>query len=145
MSIIANRDRGRNREGGYNLMKISKLEFVILLLTAAFLAFAGGWFLRGSTAAEPIRVEVQRTLSPEETPLALPAPTGGGGPDGKININTADSETLQTLPGIGEKRAEDIIAYREAHGPFRIAEDLTRVKGIGESILAGLLEQITVE
>ena len=117
-------------------MKISKLEFVILLLTAAFLAFAGGWFLRGSTAAEPIRVEIQRTL---------PAPTGGGGPDGKININTADSETLQTLPGIGEKRAEDIIAYREAHGPFRIAEDLTRVKGIGESILAGLLEQITVE
>lgn len=145
MSIIANRDRGRNREGGYNLMKISKLEFVILLLTAAFLAFAGGWFLRGSAAAEPIRVEVQRTLSPGETPLALPAPTGVGGPGGKININTADSETLQTLPGIGEKRAEDIIAYREAHGPFRIAEDLTRVKGIGESILAGLLEQITVE
>ena len=67
------------------------------------------------------------------------------GPDGKININTADSETLQTLPGIGEKRAADIVADREANGPFRIAEDLTRVKGIGESILAGLLEQITVE
>lgn len=125
-------------------MKISKLEFVILLLTAAFLAFAGGWFLRGGSA-EPVRVEVERTLSPRETPLVLPAPTPAAGPEEKININTADSETLQTLPGIGEKRAEDIIAYREAHGPFRIAEDLTKVKGIGESILEGLLEQITVE
>lgn len=126
-------------------MKISKLEFVILLLTAAFLAFAGGWFLRGDASAEPIRVEAERILSPRETPLVLPAPSGTAVPEEKININTADSETLQTLPGIGEKRAEDIIAYREAHGPFRIAEDLTKVKGIGESILEGLLEQITVE
>ena len=144
MSIIANRDRGRNREGGYNLMKISKLEFVILLLTAAFLAFAGGWFLRGSTAAEPIRVEIQRTLSPEETPLALPAPTGGGGPDGKININTADVYELQRLPGIGEARAQDIVAYREEHGPFQSVDELDNVKGIGEGILAGLRDYAAV-
>ena len=49
-----------------------------------------------------------------------------------------------TLPGIGEKRAADIIADREANGPFRMPEDLTRVSGIGEGILEGLLEYVTV-
>ena len=49
----------------------------------------------------------------------------------------------QTLPGIGEKRAADIVADRAANGPYRYPEDLTRVSGIGEETLAGLLGQIT--
>ena len=61
----------------------------------------------------------------------------------KVNINTADAGTLQTLPGIGEKRAADIIADREANGPFRYPEDITRVKGIGEETLAELIDYIT--
>ncbi|MFR6452551.1 MAG: ComEA family DNA-binding protein [Streptococcus sp.] len=40
--------------------------------------------------------------------------------DGKINLNTATSEELQTISGIGAKRAEDIIAYRESHGRLSI-------------------------
>ena len=52
---------------------------------------------------------------------------------------------METLPGIGEKRAADIIADREANGPFRLPEDLTRVSGIGEGILEGLIDYITVE
>lgn len=48
-----------------------------------------------------------------------------------------------TLPGIGEKRAEDIIAYRQANGPFRIPEELTEVPGIGEGILEGLIDYVT--
>ena len=64
---------------------------------------------------------------------------------GKININTADLEELQTLPGIGEKRAQAIVDDREANGPFRIPEDLTRVSGIGEGILANIIDSITVE
>lgn len=75
------------------------------------------------------------SVSPQHT--SLPPETG------KININTADANTLQTLPGIGEKRAAAIIAYRTAHGPFRRPEDLTLVKGIGDGILAGLISQIT--
>lgn len=123
-------------------MKISRLEFVTLLLTAAFLSFSAGWFLRGNAQARPIAVETERVLAPaERTPAVLPAPSPAAA--AKVNINSAPAEELQTLPGIGEKRAADIVAYREEHGPFRIPEDLTRVPGIGESILEGLLDFIT--
>ena len=61
----------------------------------------------------------------------------------KINLNTAGVDELMTLPGIGEKRAEDIIAYRRANGPFRIPEELTEVPGIGEGILEGLIDYVT--
>ncbi len=50
-----------------------------------------------------------------------------------------------TLPGIGEKRAADIIADREENGPFRFVEEITRVKGIGEETLAELIDYVTVE
>ena len=60
-----------------------------------------------------------------------------------VNINAAGLEELMTLPGIGEVRARAILDDREANGPFLYPEDLTRVKGIGEGILAGLLDQIT--
>jgi competence protein ComEA len=48
-----------------------------------------------------------------------------------LNINTANAEALQALPGIGPLLAERIVADREAHGPFRTVEDLLRVPGIG--------------
>ena len=63
--------------------------------------------------------------------------------EGRVNINTAGPEELMTLPGIGEVRAQAIIDDREQNGPFRYPEELTRVKGIGEGILAKLLDQIT--
>ena len=50
-----------------------------------------------------------------------------------------------TLPGIGEKRAADIIADREQNGPYRYPEDITRVKGIGEATMKKILNDITVE
>lgn len=129
-------------------MKISRWELLTILLAAVFLAFMAGWFLSGNRRAEGVWVETQRTLT-QETPVVLPTPT----PEEKspvekgekININTADAETLQLLPGIGEKRARDIIAYRTEHGAFRIPEDLTRVSGIGESTLAELIDFITTQ
>jgi competence protein ComEA len=48
-----------------------------------------------------------------------------------LNINTANAEALQALPGIGPLLADRIVADREAHGPFRTPEDLLRVPGIG--------------
>jgi len=50
----------------------------------------------------------------------------------KINVNTASSELLQTLQGVGPSLAEAIISYREKEGPFHSLEDLRKIKGIGE-------------
>ncbi|AEJ44033.1 competence protein ComEA helix-hairpin-helix repeat protein [Alicyclobacillus acidocaldarius subsp. acidocaldarius Tc-4-1] len=61
----------------------------------------------------------------------------------KININTADLETLETLPGVGPKRAAAILAYREAHGPFPDLASLRHVRGIGEKTLAKWKDLIT--
>ncbi len=48
-----------------------------------------------------------------------------------VNINTADVATLASLNGIGQSKAEAIVAYREANGPFQSPEELANVKGIG--------------
>ena len=63
---------------------------------------------------------------------------------GPIDINTADTAALQTLPGIGETKAAAIIDHREANGPFATVDDLQNVKGIGEKTLEKLKEHITV-
>lgn len=62
-----------------------------------------------------------------------------------VNINTASSDELCTLPGIGESKAADIIAYREKHGAFSSKEDIMKVGGIKESLFAGIEEFIIVE
>ena len=64
--------------------------------------------------------------------------------DGKININTASVEELMTLSGIGETRAKDIIAYRNAHGAFSLPEDLKNVSGIGDSTYNKIADAIIV-
>ena len=115
----------------------------MIMLSALFLAFTAGWSLRGASAG-PVRVETQRTLETAQLNLPAPAETAKAGAE-KVNINKADAKTLETLPGIGEKRAKDIVDDREKNGPFRYPEDLTRVKGIGEETLAGLIEYITTE
>lgn len=52
---------------------------------------------------------------------------------GPVNVNTADAETISAeLKGVGLSKARAIIEYREKHGPFRSADDLSLVKGIGE-------------
>lgn len=124
-------------------MKISKGEGVILLIASLFVAFTAGWFLRGAGSAQPIRVSTQRTLAAASTALPAPTPTPTAAP-ALIDLNTATAEELQTLPGIGEKRAADIIADREKNGPYRFPEEITRVKGIGEETAAELLSYVTV-
>ncbi|MCT3601816.1 ComEA family DNA-binding protein [Lactobacillus acidophilus] len=62
----------------------------------------------------------------------------------KVNLNTANITELQKLTGIGEKKAEQIIAYREQNGSFQKIEDLMQVSGIGEKTFASLKDQLAI-
>jgi len=63
---------------------------------------------------------------------------------GLVNINTADSDGLQTLSGVGPATAQKIIDYRTSYGAFKTPEDLMNVSGIGEKTFAKLRDKITV-
>lgn len=62
----------------------------------------------------------------------------------QVNINTANLEKLQTLPGIGESIAQKIIDYREQNGKFETIDDIKNVSGIGESKFNNIKDKITV-
>jgi competence protein ComEA len=61
-----------------------------------------------------------------------------------VNINTATKEQLDALPGIGPVKAQAIIDYRNANGPFRSAEDVMKVRGIKEGEFGKIRDQISV-
>lgn len=62
----------------------------------------------------------------------------------KINLNKASETDLQTLPGVGQKKAQEIIRYREENGGFKTIEDLKNISGFGEKSFEKLKESITV-
>ena len=64
---------------------------------------------------------------------------------GTVNINAATLEELQTIKGIGKKKAEAILQYRKEHGAFRTKEDLLQVKGIGKKALEAIESQVTFQ
>lgn len=70
--------------------------------------------------------------------------TGQGSSSGKVNINTADSESLQTLNGIGPATAQKIIDYRTDNGRFKSTEDIKNVSGIGDKTFEKLKDDITI-
>lgn len=72
------------------------------------------------------------------------AVAAGDTADGKVNINTADVSMLQTIPGIGQTRAEAILAYREENGNFKSIEDIMKVSGIKNGLFEKMKDYITV-
>jgi competence protein ComEA len=63
----------------------------------------------------------------------LLAPIAVAGP---VDVNTADAKTLaRELDGIGKAKAEAIVSYREKNGPFKNADDLAKVKGVGKQLV----------
>ncbi|MDR2276442.1 MAG: helix-hairpin-helix domain-containing protein [Vagococcus sp.] len=64
--------------------------------------------------------------------------------EGKINLNQATKEELMTLSGVGEKKAEKIIEYREENGSFKTIEDLKNVNGFGEKSFESLEKYISI-
>ena len=61
------------------------------------------------------------------------APTAIAGP---VNVNTADAKTLaRELQGVGMAKAEAIVSHREKNGPFKSADDLVKVRGLGKKLI----------
>ncbi len=76
-------------------------------------------------------MKIARMIAPLMFGLALSFGATAATP---VNINTADASTLAaSLDGVGQAKAEAIIAYRQAHGPFENAAQLVKVKGIGQA------------
>jgi competence protein ComEA len=61
-----------------------------------------------------------------------------------VNINSADKATLMAVKGVGERRAEAIIAWREKNGPFKSVDQLMEVEGIGQATLDANKDLLTV-
>ncbi|EHS84680.1 Competence protein [Limosilactobacillus gastricus PS3] len=61
-----------------------------------------------------------------------------------VNLNTATKEQLQTITGIGEKKADKILAYRQEHGEFKSVEELKSVDGFGDKTVAKLQSSLSV-
>jgi competence protein ComEA len=75
-----------------------------------------------------------------EVPASAPGTTASG----LVNVNTADAQTLETLPRVGPEMAARIIEWRETNGRFASIEDLLGVTGIGDKTFEGLKDLVTV-
>ena len=64
--------------------------------------------------------------------------------DGRVDLNTATKTQLMTLPGIGETKADSIIAYREKNGGFSSIEDIKKIEGIKEGVFSKIKDSIAV-
>lgn len=80
----------------------------------------------------------------EENPVSYPSASRSGA-GYKININTADLNSLESLPGIGPVLAQRILDYRQSHGPFSRPEEIMEVPGIGQATFDKIQDLITTE
>ena len=116
-------------------------QTLLVALTIAITAFILGLFTGRSLNRTPVQIQTLPavTVAATETP-ALSEPT-----ESKIiNINTASSEQLQTLPGIGPVIADRIVAYRSEFGLFESVGELMNVSGIGEKKLEAIWDFVTI-
>ena len=131
------------QEGVYELPAGSRISDALLM--------AGGYdenALHGYVNLAEMLEDGERIYFPDYQELEelgiVPISSTESSESGLVNINTADAEMLKTLPGIGDAKAADIIAYREEHGAFSSIEDIKNVSGIGESIYNRISSGITV-
>ena len=144
--IFVDIDGAVNKPGVYKVSEGTRLFQVIEL--------AGGLTDGASTQslnrAEAVYDGQKITVYSSDTEGYSQDDTGGGVPTekgitgGKVNINTADSVTLQTIPGIGPSKAARIIEYRESQGRFKKIDDIKNVTGIGDMTFENIKDYITV-
>ncbi|TCB70347.1 ComEA family DNA-binding protein [Acinetobacter sp. ANC 4216] len=85
--------------------------------------------------AQDARLKIPR-VSTRDYYLSRPALNSATSTASKINLNQANAEQLQALSGVGQKKAEAIIAYRQKNGKFKNIEELQQVKGIGPALFS---------
>jgi competence protein ComEA len=105
-------------------MNVVRRALSVLVVAACLLPSA-------TSAQHARRSEV--TPSTEKAPAARAAKASSPATD-RVNINTADVQTLMSLTGVGKKVAERIVAYRDANGSFKTPEEIRKVEGIGPSL-----------
>ena len=129
-----------NKPGLYKVKSSSRINDVLTM--------AGGTTciadLKDINLAKKVEDEMKIFIpSIEETVQADEVTQVNESSSNKININTADKDTLKTLPGIGDTRAEEIIRYRETN-KFSKPEDLQNISGIGSKTYEKLKDLISV-
>lgn len=125
------------------MKKFLRFDCILLILTAVFCLSCAAFFFEQRTAGGHYTVMTQSggASKPTESTDTAVKPSAVA----PVELNSATKEELMGLPGIGESRAEAIIAYREAHGAFTEVDELTEVEGIGEKTLEKLREYVTVK
>jgi len=96
--------------------------------------------LRPSRTTMPVVVSTPPGAIPVVPVVGIPTPNASP----LVNLNSATSDQLDSLPGVGPSTAKAIISYRNRKGPFKKVEDLLNVPGIGPAKVAALRDQVTV-
>ena len=124
-------------------MRKKRVDPALVLWSAAIVLFAGAFFLGRATLRGPL-LETQRT-APGSTAQDEWRSRVEEKAATRVCLNTAAKEELLALPGVGEKTAERILAYRDTYGKFVTVEQLLDVEGIGEGLLEQLRPYVYVE
>lgn len=129
------------RPGVYEVLNESRVQDVVEL--------AGGFTEEANTLtvnlAEKVQDQMVVYVGGEEDPVAVAQPSSETSSESqKININLASKDELMQLNSIGSVKADNIIKYREEHGPFNSIEEITNVSGIGDKTFDSLKENLTI-
>ena len=136
-------------------MKLSKAEIAAIIITLIFICFTAAVSLKKSGGSATVTISAehseasqppdsQTSISPEDSTSPVSSSTESSF-QVPLNINTATEQELRSLPGIGEKLAERIIAYREENGAFSSIEEIMSVEGIGAKTYEELKSYITTD
>jgi competence protein ComEA len=119
---------------------------IITIMAVTFFTMSGfSWAEQVKQSAGKKIVTVEQAKDATVTAMNTETVTEGQDVSKKINVNTATSEELAAIPGVGEETAKSIIAFRDANGPFKDLEELLNIKGIEQETFDSIKDRLTVQ